>query len=95
MLMRYKAYLWQLKIDQELIDRETQDLATLKTPEKRTTMAPGACPEGQGGGLLAGWINSVTGSDLAAVCDIDVRREKNKEGGAGRDLDREHEHGDE
>lgn len=48
------------------------------------------CPDGQGGGLLAGWINSVTGSDLAAACDIDAKRDKNKKDRERREHEDDH-----
>ncbi|NJO24474.1 MAG: hypothetical protein HC868_18115 [Sphingomonadales bacterium] len=78
LLTLYKSYLTRLEDLEETVKRHEDDFKTLQPPDKRTSMAPGACPNGEGG-LLAGWINSVTGSDLAAACDIDTKREKNKD----------------
>jgi hypothetical protein len=78
LLTRYKTYLAQLEGLAETVKRHEDDFKTLRPPQPKTTMAPGACPNGEGG-LLAGWINSVTGSDLTAACDIDAQGDKNKD----------------
>lgn len=90
LLMRYKSYLTRLEESEANLKAYQDEFKALKPPEKRTTMVPGVCPDGSGG-LLAGLINSVTGSDLAAACDIDVRRDKNKPDGVGGGSRRDHE----
>lgn len=78
LLTRYKSYLTELEAGEAEIKRHEDDFKTLQPPDKRTSMAPGTCPNGEGG-LLAGWLNDLTGSDLAAACDIDAKRDKNKD----------------
>ena len=78
LLTRYKSYLTRLEDLAETIKRHEDDFKTLQPPEKKTSMAPGACPNGEGG-LLAGWLNDLTGSDLAAACDVNATRDKNKD----------------
>jgi hypothetical protein len=77
-LEQYRSYREALEARRALIQFDLNQLQQLKTPERRTSLAPAACPNGEGG-LLAGFINSVTGSDLAAACDIDAARDKNKD----------------
>jgi hypothetical protein len=91
LLTRYKTYLNELEESEAAIKHHEDDFKTLQPPAKRTSMAPGTCPNGEGG-LLAGWINDLTGSNLAAACNIDATRDKNKNRGGqqgGRD---HHEH---
>ncbi|NJO24473.1 MAG: hypothetical protein HC868_18110 [Sphingomonadales bacterium] len=78
LLKRYKKYLTQLEDKEATLQSHEADFKTLQPPQKRTSMAPGSCPNGEGG-LLAGFLNDLTGSDLAAACDIDTKREKNKD----------------
>jgi hypothetical protein len=78
LLKRYKKYLTELEDKEATLKRHEADFKTLQPLQKRTSMGPTTCPNGEGG-LLAGWINSVTGSDLAAACDIDATRDKNKD----------------
>jgi len=85
LMTRYKTYLAELEALEKTIKSHEDDFKTLRPPEKKTSMAPGTCPNGEGG-LLAGWINSATGSDLAAACDVNATRDKNK--------DRKDPHGD-
>ncbi|MEZ5831555.1 MAG: hypothetical protein R3D05_10270 [Dongiaceae bacterium] len=83
LLDQYRRYRRAVELHRAAVDYNDGQLKNLKTPEKQASMAPGTCPEGQGGGLLASWLNSATGSDLAAVCDIDVKREKDKHNSRG------------
>jgi len=78
LLKRYKKYLTELESKEAALKNHEADFKTLQPPAKRTSMGPTTCPNGEGG-LLAGWINSVTGSDLAAACDIDATRDKNRD----------------
>lgn len=78
LLTRYKTYLTELEAGEAAIKRHEDDFKTLQPPDKRTSMTPGTCPNGEGG-LLAGFLNDLTGSDLAAACDINTKREKNKD----------------
>ncbi len=68
-LFEYKSQLEAIQGLQTRISIEKKYLADLKPPEKKFGLAPSACPEGQSGGLLAGGINSLFGTDLAGVCD--------------------------
>jgi hypothetical protein len=77
-LEQYRSYREALEARRALIQFDLNQLQQLKTPERRTSLAPATCPNGEGG-LLAGFINSVTGSDLAAACDIDATRDKNRD----------------
>jgi hypothetical protein len=88
LLTRYKSYLTRLEDLEETVKRHEDDFKTLQPPAKRTSMGPATCPNGEGG-LLAGWLNDLTGSDLAAACDIDATRDKNKDRG-GRQGERDH-----
>jgi hypothetical protein len=78
LLKRYKKYLVELEDKEAALKSQEADFKTLQPPAKRTSMGPATCPNGEGG-LLAGWINSVTGSNLAAACDIDATRDKNRD----------------
>lgn len=60
-LEQYRSYREALETRRALIQLDLNRLQQLKTPERRTSLAPAACPNGEGG-LLAGFINSVTGS---------------------------------
>jgi hypothetical protein len=77
------------------VDRMRQDLNTNKQRfaelEQRSfgMVLPGACPQGQGGGLLAGSLNSLFGTDLAGVCDDDGDRDRHNgsQGGKEKEAD--------
>lgn len=68
-LYDYRAKLQEVQNLRSNIEKEKKQLADLRPPEKKVGVVPSACPEGQSGGLLAGGINSVFGTDLAGVCD--------------------------
>lgn len=89
LLIRYKAYLAEIEAKEAAAKAHEDDFKTLQPPEKRTSMNPTACPNGEGG-LLAGWINSVTGSDLAAACDINATRQKKDKAREGSRRERDH-----
>jgi hypothetical protein len=63
--------------------------ARARIPEfpKECSRSASACPEGQSGGLLAGAVNSVLGTDLAGVCDDPQHQRRDTERPAH---DREH-----
>jgi hypothetical protein len=65
-LWRYRAKLQGVQDLRSDIDKAKTQLAELKP---KYGLVPSACPQGESGGLLAGIINSATGSDLAGVCN--------------------------
>jgi hypothetical protein len=85
-LKRYQSMLKGIKNLRYTIEYRKKELAELKPPEKKFGLAPSACPEGQSGGLLAGGINSLFGTDLAGICDDKQPQH--------RDTDREKKGGD-
>jgi hypothetical protein len=67
-LHRYQAKLEGVQEIRRQIEVQKERLAKFKSDRKISAL-PSACPEGQSGGLLAGSINSLFGTDLAGVCD--------------------------
>jgi hypothetical protein len=65
-LWRYRAKLAGIQDLRDDIGKARTQLAELKP---KYGLLPSACPEGQSGGLLAGGINSLFGTDLAGICD--------------------------
>jgi hypothetical protein len=65
-LHRYRAKLAGIEDLRRDISKAKTQLAELKP---KYGLVPSACPPGESGGLLAGGINSVFGTDLAGVCD--------------------------
>jgi hypothetical protein len=65
--------LWHYRAKLDGIDHLRRDINKAKTQlaelKPKYGLVPSACPEGQSGGLLAGGINSLFGTDLAGVCD--------------------------
>jgi len=85
-LNRYREKLEGIQRYRSELERNKKELAELKPPEKKFGLAPSACPEGQSGGLLAGGINSLFGTDLAGVCDDKQpqRRDTDRQKGGDR-----------
>ena len=75
-LYRYREKLQGAQSLRSEIETQKKQLAELKPPEKKVVVVPAACPEGESGGLLAGGINSVFGSDLAGICDEEQPRHR-------------------
>lgn len=66
-LERYVEQLQAVEQMRQNLDANKQHFAELE--ERKFSLLPSTCPEGQSGGLLAGGINSLFGTDLAGVCD--------------------------
>jgi hypothetical protein len=65
-LWNYRAKLKDVQDLRDDIGKGKTQLAELKP---KYGLVPSACPPGESGGLLAGGINSLFGTDLAGVCD--------------------------
>jgi hypothetical protein len=84
-LQRYRGKLLGIQDLRRDIENGKTQLAELKP---KYGLLPSACPEGESGGLLAGGINSLFGTDLAGVCDEKLQQRRDTE------RDREHEEHD-
>jgi cell fate (sporulation/competence/biofilm development) regulator YlbF (YheA/YmcA/DUF963 family) len=87
-LRSYQAKLEDLGTLKKFLEAEAEHLAALSEPERKVTGVPSTCPEGQSGGLLAGLLNSATGTNsFTGICN-DKEKQKDSRGGpgaAGRD----------
>jgi len=84
-LKSYRTKLVALERLRNLAADYRKRLAAIAPPPKKVSLVPGACPEGQSGGLLAGLLNQATGTNsFAGICDDKERQKDNKD----RDIDR-------
>jgi hypothetical protein len=65
-LERYIEKLRSVDFWRRVADDYRKQLAELE--ERKFGLLPSACPEGESGGLLAGSLNALFGTDLAGVC---------------------------
>ncbi|MEZ5829950.1 MAG: hypothetical protein R3D05_02075 [Dongiaceae bacterium] len=83
----YARLLFDLEMIENDLKSQEKRFAELSPPDKKVSALPSACPEGQSGGLLAGLLNGVTGTNgFNGICDDKERQKDHKE--------REREHGD-
>lgn len=84
----------QTRSDLEAARKARQEVPPFPKDCKKTDevgLVPGNCPDGAGGGLLAGAINDVFGTDLGAACPDGSRRrdtDRPRRGGKDRHHDR-------
>lgn len=79
-LRSYKAKLESLEKEKSRAAGLKERLAELPQPEKKVSGLPGPCPEGQSGGLLAGLLNTVTGTNsFAGICDDDEKQKDSRD----------------
>jgi hypothetical protein len=71
----------RMRRDLDTDKKRLAELEARKFGSKQSSVVPlpSACPEGQKGGLLAGVINSATGSDLAGICDDKERQPRDRD----------------
>jgi len=92
MLKAYKAKLEDMETYRKAVAAYDNAIGKLTPPDKISMVLPGACPEGESGGLLAGLLNSATGTNsFSGVCGDPEkqRKNKNRQGGGDRDHERE------
>lgn len=89
-LKAYQAKLEALQIIRDTVSKQQRTISTMKPPLMGSYLPSGTCPEGQSGGLLAGLLNNVTGTNsFTGICgetpEKDNKDRKNPDRG-------EHEH---
>ena len=88
-LWHYRAKLKGVQDLRDDINKAKTQLAELKP---KYGLVPSACPPGESGGLLAGGINSVFGTDIAGLCDEEQQRRRDTDRSAGGKHERHDEH---